>query len=229
MDDVRTTEEEWLQTLAGLPGWTPPLIPTVIVAPHPDDETLACGGLIVFLRRRGVPVRIVAVTDGEAAYPDGAGLATVRTEEQTAALAELGVTPDHIVRLQLRDSNLADDECALVQRLLSIVQSSWHVVAPWQHDWHPDHEACGRAAAQVASATGAALSSWFFWTWHRLRPEALDGVHLRRLALDQAALTAKQRAIAKHGSQLQHDSGQPILPPLLLGPVKRPFEVFATA
>lgn len=39
--------------------------PVLVVAPHPDDETIAAGGLIADLTRHGVPVQIVFVTDGD--------------------------------------------------------------------------------------------------------------------------------------------------------------------
>lgn len=45
----------------------------VVVAPHPDDEVLGCGGLIAAARAAGVPVLIIALTDGEQAYPDEPG------------------------------------------------------------------------------------------------------------------------------------------------------------
>lgn len=47
----------------------------VVVAPHPDDEVLGCGGLIAAARAAGVPVLIIALTDGELAYPDEPGWA----------------------------------------------------------------------------------------------------------------------------------------------------------
>lgn len=45
-----------------------PVLRTLVVAPHRDDETLLAGGLIASQRRRGIDVQVVAVTDGESAY-----------------------------------------------------------------------------------------------------------------------------------------------------------------
>ena len=38
----------------------------LVLAPHPDDETLAFGGLVTAFMRQGKPVRVVVVTDGDA-------------------------------------------------------------------------------------------------------------------------------------------------------------------
>lgn len=229
MQDSITTEAEWLGVLDQVPAWTPPLISTIIVAPHPDDETLATGGMIRYLREREVRVRVVAVTDGEASYPDSPGLGSIRSQEQEAALAELGIPQDCILRLHLPDSNVAASEKSLVLALADLVSADCHLVAPWQHDWHPDHEACGRAAVEAASRKRATLSSWFFWTWPTATPDVLRPLNLRSLPLHQATQAAKERALACHQSQLHHASGHPILTESVLAPARRPFEVFAIA
>jgi LmbE family N-acetylglucosaminyl deacetylase len=65
-----TSEDEWGSLLQALPTWRPPMIPTLIISPHPDDETLSVGGLIHYLRRNPIDVSVIAVTDGENAYLD---------------------------------------------------------------------------------------------------------------------------------------------------------------
>ena len=40
----------------------------VVVAPHPDDEVLAAGGLMRWMACRGREVLVVGVTDGEASH-----------------------------------------------------------------------------------------------------------------------------------------------------------------
>jgi LmbE family N-acetylglucosaminyl deacetylase len=221
-----TSEQSWIEFLRGVRDWLAEPRPTVVVSPHPDDETLGAGGLIVMQRSRRIPVELLAVTDGEAAYPDMPDLGTTRQREQTRAAEALGLISDAIVHLGLRDSNVAGSEAALADRITEAIDSDTLLVAPWQHDPHPDHEACGRAAAAAARRTGATLVSYFFWTWHRLRPESLAGLPLRRMILSAEARTRRAKALACHRSQLHRNAGPPILPECFLAPARRPFETF---
>jgi LmbE family N-acetylglucosaminyl deacetylase len=222
-----TLEEEWLATLESLPVWNPQPKRAAIIAPHPDDETLGAGGFIARLRSLKVETLVVAVTNGEKAYGYDSKLAEVRQAEQREALACLDVPPESIVRLNLPDSDVVEHEPKLVDLLLPLVGEDTLLVAPWSGDFHPDHEACGRAAERVATQTGAQLCSYFFWTWHRGTPSSLDGLTLRALPLSQNQLHRKLKALQCHRSQLEHDSGEPILPGNLLGPANRSFEVFS--
>lgn len=223
---ARTQESVWLERLAELPPWTPPGVATLLVSPHPDDETLGAGGLIQILRQKGGPVSVAAVTDGERAYGDEPGQAEIREGEQTAALKLLGVEATGIFRLRLPDSGLRDCEARLVEELAVLADGCEHIVAPWVGDFHPDHEVCGRAAQAVALQKGIPLTSYFFWTWHRGDLTTLDGLALRRLALNEAQVQARWKALRCHGSQLEHHDGEPILPADLLGPMERRFEIF---
>jgi LmbE family N-acetylglucosaminyl deacetylase len=79
----------------------------LVVAPHPDDETLCCGGIIQRVLSAGGHVGIVWVTSGDAARWDllllertlfndpakGRALGTQRMAEARAAASALGVPP----------------------------------------------------------------------------------------------------------------------------------------
>jgi LmbE family N-acetylglucosaminyl deacetylase len=221
------SEKTWANRLDGIPAWEPQHRSTVIVAPHPDDETLAVGGLIAALRQMRVEVTVVAVTDGEHAYAENAGLAQLRRIEQACALARLGVAEYKIVRLGLVDSGVAAQEDELAARLGTLIRAETQVFAPWAADFHPDHEACARAAASVSRAAGATLISYFFWTWHRGTVATVDGLALRRFPLSEETLRAKQEALACHASQLRHEPEPEILPGNLLWPARMSYEVFA--
>jgi LmbE family N-acetylglucosaminyl deacetylase len=221
-----TAEETWLTSLVSTPHWLPPARPTIVISPHPDDETLGAGGLIAYQRRRGIPVVVVAVTDGEAAYGNSPGLGDLRREEQNRALAELGVDSCRIVRLGLPDSAVTGCEAELTNLLLPLVERDTLVLAPWSLDPHPDHEASGRAAEVTAGRRGAALVSYVFWTWHHRTAKDLDGLPLVRFVLDEQIQSARAAAIAHYHSQLVHSGGTPILPDLLLSPARRSFESF---
>ena len=47
--------------------------PLVVLAPHPDDETLGCGALIFDAASRGADCHIICVTDGSRSHPRAGG------------------------------------------------------------------------------------------------------------------------------------------------------------
>jgi LmbE family N-acetylglucosaminyl deacetylase len=230
------SKEEWCSRLSHVPSWslgsTPPSFsrgPVLIVAPHPDDETLGVGGLIAHLRSSGIEVLIAAVTDGENAYEDSRGLGGIRAREQTAAFAHLGVQEKDIFRFRLCDSNVASQEDELTALLEPLITRSAHLVSPWRHDFHPDHEACGRVAERLAQEHKVELTTYFFWAWHRGTTELLSELPLIRLPLTDRLFDFKQQALACHSSQLYREHGDPILSERLLAPARRCFETFLTA
>ena len=225
-----TKEETWLTWLDGQlkVGWQPPMVPTLVVAPHPDDETLGTGGLIARLRGAGVPVSVAAVTDGEHAYgkDDAEALGRLRVEEQREALARLGVDTSSTHRLLLPDRDVSLHEEELAATLRKLVSAGMHLLAPWPGDFHPDHEAAGRAAQMVAGELGLPLTFYVFWTWHRGSPSTLGALRLEKLALSKTEMDTREHALQAYASQLEHVDGQPILSEELLRPARRSFEVY---
>ncbi|MCC8670369.1 PIG-L family deacetylase [Xanthomonas arboricola] len=208
----------------------------VVVAPHPDDEVLGCGGLIAAARAAGVPVLIVALTDGEQAYPDEPGwqpqvLGPARRLELDAAVQQLGVLPGALAHLALGDGALAACEARMAQALGDLITAHDTVLVTWERDGHPDHEAASRATHAACKAQSARRLQYPVWAWHWSRPEDrvfADGAAVR-FDLSPAVLSAKQRAIACFATQLGHCTppvAEPILPPPVLERFARPFEVF---
>jgi LmbE family N-acetylglucosaminyl deacetylase len=222
-------EAGWLKALQALPAWLPRAAPVVIVSPHPDDETLGAGGFIASQCSRGIDVTVVAVTDGENAYSNSPELGELRKVEQEGALACLGVPKQKIVRFGLPDSSVESRETDLAERLSCMVTADTYLIAPWRGDFHPDHQACGRAAEEVSRQRGATLVSYFFWTWHLGEPSLLAGMNIYRFPLGEEQLRTKGRALSQHRSQLVRTGEEPILPERLLGSMRRSFEVFALA
>src|SRR6266568_3565459 len=81
---------------------------TVIIAPHQDDETLGCGGLIALRSQRGGSTRIVYLTDGSGSHLghpvfSPAAIATQRRIEAQAATTLLGLKPEQLTFIDARD------------------------------------------------------------------------------------------------------------------------------
>lgn len=209
----------------------------VVVAAHPDDETLAAGGLIALAARAGLEVTVVLLTDGEASHPGSPtlsshDLAGLRVEESRAALARLAPSAT-IERLGLPDGHLAVHADETVTGLVDVVGergADTVVVAPWRHDGHADHDAAGRAAGVACRRTDAELWEYPVWLWHWCEPEQAPWADLHALALDPDVLAAKQEAVALHRTQVAPVSEQPgdeaVLHGDMLAHFARPFEVF---
>ena len=224
-------ELDWHRVTAGAALLELPERHTIVVVPHPDDEALLSGGLIARQRRRGVTVTIVAVTDGEAAYPSwpAPGLARVRQGEQARALHMLDVPARSTIRLHLPDGKVADHEPELTEVLAALAAPGDLVVAPWVHDWHPDHEACGRAARDATMRCGAGLLGSLFWAYHRVDPFVHPALEVAKLHLTKPEANRRANALNAHRSQIQTTRHDPILDPKLTEHLDRNTEHFVIA
>ncbi|MET4093615.1 bifunctional PIG-L family deacetylase/class I SAM-dependent methyltransferase [Arthrobacter sp. UYCu712] len=250
-NDPGTGEHAW--TAGGLPAL--PELPLdaaelagmafVILAAHPDDESLGAGGLLARLQALGADVRVLLATAGEASHPGSPTttpehLSAVRLREFGGALAH--VLPDsgwHY--LVLPDGQLAghrEEVRSAVQQAVTDAAASpgrpaerITLVAPYRHDGHPDHEVLGSVAAEVAGAGGHGLLEYPIWYWLWAGPADPAWQSWLRLPLDRAEQQAKAAAMDSHTSQVRALSGQPgdevLLPPAFLQHFERPFETFA--
>lgn len=241
-----TTEDAWIpwldaQAIAPVDAAT--LVPAgrraVVVAPHPDDEVLAVGGLLAQLAPLEREMLIVAVTDGTASHPGSAEwsaqrLAAERPLESRRAWDCLGLRidgPARAMRLGLPDGGLEASSSVLAQTLTALLRPNDVVFTTWRHDGHPDHEATGRACATAAAGAGARLIEVPVWAWHWAEPgdARLPWHRASRLALDGTANRLKRRAVDAFTSQLLADPSTgagPILRSTTVQRAHRPFEIF---
>lgn len=211
LDSGGTPIDDWLANPPELPTLDTSECPgLILVAPHPDDETLGFGSTAAMLRARGVGVQVVSVSDGGRGYPglsplERTWLERDRRAEVALAARELGLPPP--IHLGLPDGELGAQEATLTALLTDLLESdargSW-CAATWSGDGHPDHEAVGRAAIAASAAVGRVLLEYPVWMWHWAHPGD-PGVPWHRLfamPTDGAAHECKRRAIEAHASQV---------------------------
>ena len=234
--DKSMPETAWINALADhpaldlaelFPGGTGRL---VVLAAHPDDETLGAGGLIASAAALGAAVDVVVASAGEASHPDSpthtrTELARLRRMELRNAVAQLA--PNAAVHhLDLPDGGLAAARNELDAALAAVVGTEHGktvLAAPWRADGHTDHDTAGRVAAALARTLGLPLLEYPIWLWHWGTPADLpDGLLVLPLANESAA--AKDRAMAAHASQIEPLSPVPGDEALLSREVQAHFE-----
>ena len=136
------------------------------VLAHPDDESLACGGLLAWCSELGAEISLLCVTDGEhgqendrASIKPSCDLRDIRTKELRAATRILGVT--NLLQLHYEDGMLRWMDTQQLETAIGHAIRRLHpdVVITFGEDglyWHPDHIAVHEATtAAVASLNDA--------------------------------------------------------------------------
>jgi len=166
----------------------------LVLAPHPDDEVIACGGLVAQHLRENRTVRVVVATDGAQA-----GDAATREAESRQGLALLGGTPPEPSFLGFRDRELTADVAERLGEILRELRPDL-ILVPSPIEIHPDHSTLSHAFCELIQrdpslfSTLAVAQVAFYEVGQPLRPNAI--VDITNVA------DAKYAAIAAHASQL---------------------------
>lgn len=221
----------------------------VVVAPHPDDEALGCGGLLALLRQARQPVGAVLVSDGTMSHPnsrqyDALARQTWREAEFKESLGRLGIDAgaSNVLCLGLPDGAVPAEASVpgfalALEQLVAFLkrQQPATLLCPWRRDPHPDHRATSRLvrAALARLPRPPRLLEYVVWAWQRALPADLPQPgEATGWQLDVGSvLTQKQHAIAAHRSQLPpgiftDDPNGFLLAPDMLAHFAQPYEVY---
>ncbi|WNG20332.1 PIG-L deacetylase family protein [Cystobacter fuscus] len=212
--------------------------PAMVFAPHPDDETLGCGGTILLKRRLDVPVRIVFVTDGSGSHPEllpPEELSTLRAREALEASELLGVDASRVHLLGFPDRYLLEHREEAISRVVALLEEHRpeQLFVPYAAGENPDHgttclivhEALRRVNRPV-TVFEYAVWSWRYWpnvrrdgslrdprTWVRNTASTVRGLvrssAFRTCVNVHEVLAGKRAALARHTSQLERRHGDP--------------------
>lgn len=197
----------------------------MLVAPHPDDVELFCGGLAALSVQQGHRVGILDLSRGELSTQ---GDVVDREREASEAAKVLGIAWRQ--NLALPDGSIGHESGNLavseqLRRLVETVRTARPavVVAPYWHERHPDHVAASHLVTRAvflaalpkyvtdsagATQTGVAPHRVTQMLYYPMRVEAKVS-----LVVDiSGVIEQKRAAIACYRSQIVRlDAGQPTL------------------
>jgi glycosyltransferase involved in cell wall biosynthesis/LmbE family N-acetylglucosaminyl deacetylase len=178
----------------------------LVIAPHPDDEVLACGGTLALLRKRNCRIHVAIVTDGARGDPlhySEEDVTTRRAAESRSALQLLGI--DDVYFLGYRDGGFraSDETQARFGEIIGRLRPDW-LLLPSPLDFHRDHISISLAALRAWETDGyrARAFLWELWqplpaTWvvdigdvFALRQQAANCYQLPHLYCDYAGASA---------------------------------------
>lgn len=143
----------------------------IIVAPHPDDEVIGCGGLIQRLVKQGCDVHIVLMTGGEASHQNCCNISKDRITDVRRSLcididSKIGVDTSHIHLLDYPDGGIQgeNEETEHLQTLLSSIKPDVIFVPHWGEGW-PDHVNTRQIIRNIANQ-GTIIYEYCVWMWY---------------------------------------------------------------
>jgi len=172
----------------------------LLVAPHPDDEALGCGGSVHLMARAGARVAVVVMARGDGGV-DGRTAADGRQAEAQRACEILGTEAPLFADLGSAALRAQPGEAAgRLDRMLGARRFDMLLV-PSPLERHATHRAC-LLATLLASVAREGAAWWGYGVWDAL-PAVEDVVEVDVTA----ARSAKTRAVRAHESQ---DGARPL-------------------
>jgi len=173
----------------------------LVIAPHPDDESIGCGGSICLHADRGDRVRVVFLTSGELGMK---GLPTqeakrIRESEAESVADFLGVAELSFLRFPDGYLSTHIPEAARMLRPILEIERSGLIYLPHEYESHPDHAMAKlifeRASRENKDSTPCLLA---YEVWTPL-------YHYNHVVDISASMARKIRAIRRYRSQnLRH-------------------------
>jgi LmbE family N-acetylglucosaminyl deacetylase len=132
----------------------------IVFAPHPDDETLGCGGTIAKKIAEGYEVLIVVMTDGRFLLQNSSEtnsclmpeqVKKIRRAEVLKATKILGVPEKNVIFLDFVDCTLKENKKTAEENVTMILEKfpPSEVYFPHEKDNHPDHKATNHIVQTV--------------------------------------------------------------------------------
>lgn len=168
----------------------------LIIAPHPDDEVLGCGGLIRRMVHQGQEVHVAILTGGEKSLVEVEDdeLKCARRRLALQAAKHLGLADDKVHFLDYPDGGVSSacSETSKLQASISNIRPSAIFIPHWGEGWN-DHVVV-RSIVQQLDCGDAALYEYCVWMWY-YNIWGLDWKNAYLLSMNDTEYKAKRNAM----------------------------------
>lgn len=216
---------------------------TLLVAPHQDDGTLGCGGLVFQKRLSGNPVHVLYLTDGAASHPGHPTLtpdtlSALRKKEARLAKSRLYLDSACLHFLDLPDGRLphldASSRAAALNKLGALLTaiSPRTILLPWRQDGSSEHEAGFYLVTAALAEIGLRPRVLEYPVWATYRPTLLLQTLLTPLRVYHFSFfgygAQKDHALSSYASQFKPVPPwtEPVLPADFAASFKREEEFY---
>lgn len=210
--------------------------PILVLAPHPDDESLGVGALLATRALAGNIDHVAFLTDGAGSHLDVPGwsaarIGRARANEGRQAVAALGIRSAPLF-LEWEDAAPPRRAAPLFRQTAARLAAFCRrnriraIVSTWSGEPHCDHEAAAMLAQVVARACRIPQLDYLVWGWTLANlEEKIAGRCLLSFDVSRGR-TRQRRAIGCHRSQfggrISGGGTRFRLPPTMLGLAARP-------
>ena len=181
----------------------------IVFAPHPDDETLACGGTIIKKIEQGFDVYVVVMTDGRHSHditlglaePSPETIAEIRVTEFREATHVLGINPSNLILLRFEDGKLRRNMNEARERTVRILHEvrPVEIYVPFRDDANEDHRATHKIVTGSVKEADLYSKMYEYSVWNGKIPDS----KLKVFVIDiHGELERKMEAISKYKSQI---------------------------
>lgn len=141
----------------------------LVLSPHPDDETIAAGGLIASAINQESQVKVVLVTDG-----NKHGKRDERYQEFRRATTILGVGEANLEFWGFSDGRGNDEDLAAITNMIVSEIKTYNptiIISPIVEDSHFDHHRVGQAFLEAVKQSQYQGKKYGFLVHHRYFPQ----------------------------------------------------------
>lgn len=199
----------------------------LILAPHPDDEVMGCGGLIQRLCEQGNPPHVVILTGGGQSHAACCHLpeSVIKKERRSMAsqiLQKIGLPASHLHLLDFPDGSISAQhkEMQTLQNLVAEIRPD-AVFIPHHGEGWPDHLVCRELVEKMPALGATVIYEYCVWFWY-YNVWKLDWKRASLLRLTKSEHEAKCKAVNEY-TEKPAPCGKPwsgFLPELLTGACK---------